>query len=407
MKYRLMLFAMAILLTAALFSENTPSSTSQANAVQASQQNNPVARKPRPKIQTAKQLYKRAILYTVTVYTQWDDLNDQNNPNFPQKGSACAGAVIQPSTTPYVLTAEHCFGNAYAEKNFKITIEFSDGASQDAEIIGYNQIPLDIALLKFKDPNFAPKHIAPLGNSDELEEGEEVIGLGHPYGIKNHLTTGRISRLRVTEIPYYYGPGMIASEIHIAPGNSGGPLFNMRGELNGINQRINVNNFFAFGQFPAIPLAMPINQALAVLPKLLQGGEIKTADLGYHIENAQNISQEELRGMGFANRPRNGPIVLSPRTANPLSLPKLWPFSTLREGDIILVYNGKPVKNCTDIKIQNLLLNPKDKISVVILRNGARLRKEIELQDAKLILGKENLQLFEKMWRQVFPLLKK
>ncbi len=400
-----MILAATLILAAAVFSEKETFSSPVA-AVEVSQHNN-ANQKSRPKIQTAKQLYKRAVHYTVSVEIQWEDLKDNNNPNYPHKGSACAGVVVQPSTTPYVLTAEHCFGNAYAEKNFKISIVFSDNTSQEAEVVGYNQIPLDVALLKFKKEDFAPKHIAPLGNSDTLEEGEGVIGLGHPYGIKNHLTTGRISRLRVTEIPFYYGPGMIASEVHIAPGNSGGPLFNMRGELIGINQRVNVNNFLAFGQFPAIPLAMPINQAIAVLPKLMQGGEIKTADLGYHIENTQNIGQNELRDMGFENRPRNGPVILSPRTANPLSLPKLWPFSTLREGDILIMYNGKPVKNCHDIKMQNLLLNPKDKISVVILRNGMKIKKEIELQDAKLIFGKENLQIFEKLWRQALPFLKK
>ena len=407
MKYQLVILTITVFLAAAMFSENNLSSPSHANTVHIYSHTNSGNPAPRPKIQTAKQLYKKAVHYTISVDTQWEDPKDTNNPNFPHKGSACAGVVIQPSTMPYVLTAEHCFAGAYTEKNFKVLINFSNGTSQEAEVIGYNQIPLDVALLKFKDPNFKPAHIAPLGNSDELSEGEDVIGLGHPYGIMNHLTTGKISRLRVTEIPFYYGPGMIASEIHIAPGNSGGPFFNMRGELMGINQRINVNNLFAFGQFPAIPLAMPVNQAIAVLPKLLQGGEIKTADLGYHIENVNNLGQRELRDMGFANRPRNAPMVLGSRTANPLALPKLWPFSTLREGDIILMYNGKPVKNCTDIKMQNLMLNPKDKVTVLILRNGSKILKEVELRDAKQILGTDNLLLLEKLWKLTLPLPKK
>jgi serine protease Do len=406
-KYRFKRLIAAVFLAAILLFQNEPANALQTSPAQTNPQQNTPVTKSRSKAQSAAQLYKRAVRYTVSVITQWDDLQDKMNPNFPQKGSACAGVVIQSSTTPYILTAEHCFGGAYAEKNFKITIDFSDGSSQEAEVVGHNQIPLDIALLKFKDPNFIPKHIAPIGNSDQLEEGEEVAGLGHPYGITNHLTTGKISRLRVTEIPYYYGPGLIASEIHIAPGSSGGPLFNMRGELIGVNQRVNVNNFFAFGQFPTIPLAMPINQAAAVLPKLLKGGEIKTADIGYHIENIHNLRQPTLREIGLAYRTRNTAVVLGPRSANPLFLPKLWPFSTLREGDIILLYNGKPVKNCTDIKMQNLLLNPKDKISVLILRNGIKLQKEIELQDAKLILGKENLLLFEKIRKQAFHIFKK
>ncbi|MBI4991611.1 MAG: trypsin-like peptidase domain-containing protein [Candidatus Harrisonbacteria bacterium] len=345
----------------------------------------------------ARQIYREAMRYTVAVITEWDDANDFQNPNYPRKGSFCSGIIRTINDKPYVYTLNHCLNNFTNLKNFKISVEFSNGSWQEVEIVGYNEIPLDVALLKFKDEEFKVSASAIIGNSDTLEVGESVVALGHPYGIKNYLSKGIISRLTVTEVPYYNGPGLIGVDVRIMPGNSGGPLLNMRGEVVGLNQRVNVNNPSVLGQFPNIPLAIPINQFEAILPKLLKGGEIKIADIGYHIRNSWELRPEELQEIGVSKNLRR-PVVLGPKIAPPIGLPRLWPFSNLREGDVILEYNDKPIKTCEQIARENLTLKPGNRIKVTVLRNGKVIKKEVELKDLKELMGSNSIMILKGLW---------
>ena len=346
------------------------------------------------KFKSAKQIYKEALNYTIAVVSEWDDAKDLTNPNYPKKTSFCSGFVKNISDKSYIYTVRHCFGDYPNLSNFKVWIEFSNAPYQEAEVVGYSEVPLDFALLKFKDEKFFLKTAATLGNSDALEVGDSVIAIGHPKGIKNYLSSGKIGRLNLTELQYYFGPGLIGTETHLGPGNSGGPLFNDKGEVVGLNEAV-----MGDAVFPAISLVIPINQAEAVLPKILKGGEIKTADLGYHIEDVWKLSATVIRELGLKNISAKGPVVLGPKTANPLYLPRLWPFSSLREGDIILSYNGKPVKSRQEIGIRNLEMDPGTKIKISIFRNGRRMEKEVKLEDLKSLFGSENLKTLKNIWK--------
>jgi serine protease Do len=194
----------------------------------------------------------------------------------PRRGAG-TGFVID--ERGYILTNHHVIENAE-----RITVKFTDGRSLRAEVIGSDP-ETDIALIKVEaEKKFAH---ATLGNSDDLRVGEWVCAIGNPLAYEHTVTVGVVSfigrKLFDTSLDNY-----IQTDAAINFGNSGGPLINSRGEVIGINSAIS-------RQASSIGFAVPINQAKAILPQLMEKGHVSRGYMGVVLREVDPDVYESLK----------------------------------------------------------------------------------------------------------------
>jgi len=180
----------------------------------------------------------------------------------PPGGGAGSGFIID--RDGYILTNHHVIENAE-----RIAVTLADGRSFRGEVVGTDPA-IDVALLKISGARDLPE--APLGNSDELRVGEWVCAIGNPLGYVHSVTVGVVSfigrKLFDASLDDY-----IQTDAAINFGNSGGPLINARGQVIGINSAVS-------SRTSSIGFAVPINQAVAILPQLKATGRVSRGYMG-------------------------------------------------------------------------------------------------------------------------------
>lgn len=250
-----------------------------------------------------------------------------------------------------ILTNNHVIENAQ-----KILVKLADEREFEGKVIGRDP-KTDIAIVKINVKEELP--VAVLGDSDKLEVGEWVLAIGNPFGLDNTVTSGIVSAKgrHIGAGPY---DDFIQTDASINPGNSGGPLVNLRGEVVGINTAI----FTRTGTNVGIGFAIPINLAKELLPQLKGKGKVTRGYLGVLI---QRVTPEIAESLGVG-RPR-GALVASVSKDGPAER------AGIKVGDIIVEYDGKPVKESNDLPILVARTPVGKKAQVKILRD----RKEITL----------------------------
>ena len=190
-----------------------------------------------------------------------DDPQDGRDPDVPRQGSG-SGFIVD--ANGYILTNNHVVEGAE-----RITVTLADGRTFRGELAGADPA-IDVALVKIPGAPGLPE--APLGNSDELRPGEWVCAIGNPLGYVHSVTVGVVSfigrKLFDQSLDDY-----IKTDAAINFGNSGGPLINTRGEVVGINSAIS-------SRATSIGFAVPINQAVAILPQLKAKGRVSRGFIG-------------------------------------------------------------------------------------------------------------------------------
>lgn len=234
----------------------------------------------------------------------------------------------------YILTNEHVVANAV-----DIKVKLSDGREFDAEIIGSDPNS-DLAIIKIEANNLP---VARLGDSSKLSIGSWVVAIGNPFGFaiespEPTVTVGVVSALE-RYLPALAGRKigfgeLIQTDAAINPGNSGGPLVNLRGEVIGINVAILTHT----GGYQGLGFAIPINRARRVKEHLIRGEEVLYGWLGVSIQDLN----KDLRNY-FGIREREGVIVVKVYGDSPAQA------AGLKEGDLILTYDRKPVKTTRDL----------------------------------------------------------
>ncbi len=197
------------------------------------------------------------------------------DPDAPRQGSG-SGFLID--REGFILTNHHVIEAAQ-----RITVTLADGRSFRAEVVGRDPA-IDVALLKIPGNHDLPE--APLGNSDDLRVGEWVCAIGNPLGYVHSVTVGVVSfigrKLFDVSLDDY-----IQTDAAINFGNSGGPLINARGEVIGINSAINA-------RASNIGFAVPINQAVAILPQLKARGRVSRGYMGVLLTDVTPALQRSL-----------------------------------------------------------------------------------------------------------------
>ncbi|HEX7786601.1 MAG TPA: trypsin-like peptidase domain-containing protein, partial [Methylomirabilota bacterium] len=173
-----------------------------------------------------------------------------------ERRSSGSGFIIRQDG--YLVTNAHVVGDAE-----RIQVRLTDGRRLDAKLIGLDE-RVDLALLKI-DATGLP--VAPLGDSNRTRVGEFVLALGHPFGLEQTVSFGIVSRKGSPIQVAAPGFEFIQTDAAVNPGNSGGPLVNMAGEVVGVNSMAAVNGSIGF--------AIPVNLVKALLPQLAEKGKVE------------------------------------------------------------------------------------------------------------------------------------
>jgi serine protease Do len=277
------------------------------------------------------------------------------NRGLPQTGRQVvalgSGFIIDRSG--YIVTNNHVAGKAE-----KVTVIFQDESRHDARIVGRDE-KTDIALLKIEVKG--KLSFVTWGDSDEAKVGDWVMAVGNPFSLGGTVTAGIISALgrNINAGPY---DDFIQIDAPINRGNSGGPTFNLRGEVIGINTAIYSPNGGSVG----IGFAVPSNTAKSVVAQLKENGYVRRGWLGVAI---QAITPEIAKSLGMNSEEPSGALVASVTPNSPAT------SAGLHRGDVIISANGHPVKTVHDVPRLISAMQPGQKLSLSIRRGG----KETEL----------------------------
>ncbi|MDR2539667.1 MAG: Do family serine endopeptidase [Chlamydiales bacterium] len=263
----------------------------------------------------------------------------------PQKN---AGSGFFCSADGHVMTNAHVVNNCD-----KITIVMHDGQELDAVLVG-SDLCTDIALLKIEPKEIAILPYLPLGDSDSVKIGELVFAIGSPLLLKSTFTQGIISAKGRQNLHINDLEDFIQSTVQINRGNSGGPLLNSKGEVIGINTAIASNS----GGYMGISFSIPINMAKNIMNQLLEKGSVTRGFLGVTL---QPMDADIAKAFGLV-KPEGALIseVIPGSAADQAGL---------KQGDIILEYDNKPVKSSEGLKTEISLKSPGSTIQLKVKRN--------------------------------------
>jgi serine protease Do len=245
------------------------------------------------------------------------DFLDKNQGAPRHVTSLGSGFIIDPSGL--IVTNNHVIEDAD-----QISVTLNDGTSLPAKLIGRDE-KTDLALLKVR-----PRHPLPyakFGNSDDAHVGDWVIAIGNPFGLGSTVTAGIVSARNrdINAGPY---DDFIQTDAPINRGNSGGPLFDMDGDVVGINSAI----FSPSGGSVGIGFSIPSNMARDVIGQLRKYGHMRRGWIGVRI---QGLTEDIAEGLGLGST--RGVLVAEVTPGGPAAK------GGLRNGDLITAFDGKPV----------------------------------------------------------------
>jgi serine protease Do len=234
-----------------------------------------------------------------------------------------------------------------------VTVRLSDNTEYQAKVVGKDK-QSDVALLKIDAKNLP---VVKLGNSDQLSVGEWVLAIGSPFGLDYSATQGIVSALSRRLPNETYVP-FIQTDAAVNPGNSGGPLFNTRGEVVGINSQI----YSTTGSYAGLSFAIPINTVRSTVAQLDKQGYVTRGWLGVQI---QNVTSDLASSFGMS-KPQ-GALVGSVDKEGPAGK------AGVQTGDVILSFNGTAVDDSADLPPLVGSAPIGSKVDLKIIRDGHEL----------------------------------
>lgn len=265
------------------------------------------------------------------------------------------GFIIDPDG--YIITNNHVVEGAD-----KIKVKLVDGREFRAVVKGRDPM-VDLALLKIESPGHNLPSLA-FGDSNAIQVGDWVLAVGNPFGLSHTVTQGIISaKGRVIGAGPY--DDFLQTDASINPGNSGGPLVNLKGEVIGINTAI-----VASGQ--GIGFAIPSNMAKDIISQLKEKGKVTRGILGVQI---QVVTAELAKSFGL--KEPMGALVAEVNPNSPAAQ------AGIQRGDIIIDYNGTPIKEMHELPRLVAHTPPGTKVTLKVLRQGKEKTLSVTIAEMK------------------------
>jgi len=260
----------------------------------------------------------------------------------------------------YILTNNHVVANA---KKNGIKVQLSDTREYKAKLIGTDKYT-DLAVIKIDADNLP---VSAIGNSDDVEVGHIVFAIGAPLGLKSTMTQGIVSALgrNIGIIGDAYGiENFIQTDAAVNPGNSGGPLVDITGQVVGINTAIATTN----ARYQGYSFAIPINLAKQVATDLIKYGKFRRGFLGVQIKavdavTAKAAGLDKAKGVWIESITKDG----------------AGDKSGLESGDIILTVDGKEVNTVQELQTTIASKHPGTDVALKIWRDRKQVEKKVTL----------------------------
>ncbi|HBN73655.1 MAG TPA: peptidase [Sutterella sp.] len=270
----------------------------------------------------------------------------------PERRGTGSGFII--SSDGLILTNHHVIDGAD-----EITVRLTDNREFKGKVLGSDQ-KTDIAVVKI-DAKDLPA--LKMGDSSKLKVGEWVAAIGSPFGLDNTVTAGIVSA-KSRQLPSDQYVPFIQTDVAVNPGNSGGPLFNMAGEVVGINSQI----FSTSGGFMGLSFAIPIDLALQIKDQLVSTGKVTRGRIGVVVQSmtqelAESFGMKTPQGALVSQIDKNGPAAKS----------------DLREGDIIVQANGKPIASSGDLPVLVSSMTPGSDLMLTVIRDGKQVSVKVKV----------------------------
>lgn len=273
----------------------------------------------------------------------------------PVRGAG-SGFIVSPDGI--ILTNAHVVDGAS-----EVTVKLTDRREFQAKVLG-SDAKTDVAVLKIEAKDLP---VVKLGSTRDLRVGEWVLAIGSPFGLENTVTAGVVSA-KGRSLPDSGGVAFIQSDVAVNPGNSGGPLFNARGEVVGINSQI----YSRSGGYQGLSFAIPIDLATHVKDQIVQHGKAEHARLGVVVQEVNQALADSFR----LDRPR-GALVAQVESGSPAQRAGLKP------GDVVLGVDGEAVVASGDLPALLAQHRAGDQVQMKVWREGREVQVAARLGDAE------------------------
>ena len=299
---------------------------------------------------------------------RFNEFFGRDNDGFRRQGSLGSGFVI--SADGIIITNNHVIENAD-----EIEINFSDGRVLDAQLVGRDK-DTDLAVLKVNSPT--PLPYVDLADSDTAEVGDWVIAIGNPFGFGGSVSAGIISA-RNRDLQSGRSDDFIQTDAAINRGNSGGPLFNLGGQVVGVNTAI----ISPTGGSVGIGFSVPANLVKRISDQLIKSGKVSRSWLGVNVQDADAALVKAYKAKG------SGGVIITRLTDDgPADKAKV------EVGDLVLSFDGKTVANVRELT-RLISEAPIGKtVNLAIVRDGKRRDIAVklgELEDTETVAEKRAL----------------
>ena len=324
-------------------------------------------------------LYRERAAGVVTIYAFF------GNEHLATSAAQGSGFVV--SSKGYVLTSSHVITNAgeggkpvHAASH--VYVEFADRDRVGARVVGWDIFD-DVGVLKV-DPKEHPVAPVPLGDSSAIAVGEPVAAIGAPFGNADSLATGVVSAIHrsIDSLTSDFSvPDAIQTDAPINHGNSGGPLFDARGLVIGINAQIRSDS----GNAEGVGFAVPIDAARRSMEQLIATGQVVYPYVGV---NTQDLTPSAAEHFGFGVR--RGAVIVNIKDGSPASRVGLRAATSRQffagdpavpvDGDVIVAINDQPVRSADDVlRIVSQRLNVGQRATFTIVRGKHRRQVQLVL----------------------------
>jgi len=243
--------------------------------------------------------------------------------------------------------------NAHVVKDAKeVTVKLTDRRELKAKVLGMDP-KTDIAVLKVQAKDLP---VVAIGQDTELKVGEWVLAIGSPFGFENTVTAGVVSA-KGRSLPDDSAVPFIQTDVAVNPGNSGGPLFNARGQVVGVNAQI----YSRTGGYQGLSFSIPIDLAIKVKDQIVAHGKVEHARLGVTVQEVNQTLADSFKlptpeGALVANVEKGGPA----------------DKAGLQTGDVIRTVDGKKIVSSGDLPAAISMARPGDKVAMEVWRKGER-----------------------------------